>query len=49
MRNNPTFRRMFLAVFKAYMDSKEKNLSFDDDEEEAADACGTQNDFDNPA
>ena len=35
MRNNPTLRRMFLAVFKAYMDSKEKNLSFDDDEEEA--------------
>ena len=35
MRNNPTFRRMFLAVFKAYMDSKEKNLSFDDEEEEA--------------
>ena len=49
MRNNPTLRRMFLAVFKAYSDSKEKNLSFDDDEEEAADACGTQNDFDNPA
>ena len=38
MRNNPTFRRMFLAVFKAYMDSKEKNLSFDDDEEEEAEA-----------
>lgn len=35
MRNNPTLRRMFLAVFKAYMDSKEKNLSFDDEEEEA--------------
>ena len=35
MRNNPTLRRMFLTVFKAYMDSKEKNLSFDDEEEEA--------------
>ena len=33
MRNNPTLRRMFLAVFKAYLDSKEKNLSFDDEEE----------------
>ena len=38
MRNNPTLRRMFLAVFKAYMDSKEKNLSFDDDDEEEAEA-----------
>lgn len=38
MRNSPTLRRMFLAVFKAYMDSKEKNLSFDDDEEEEAEA-----------
>lgn len=38
MRNNPTLRRMFLAVFKAYMDSKEKNLSFDDEEEEEAEA-----------
>lgn len=36
MRNNPTLRRMFLAVFKAYSDSKEKNLSFDDDEEAEA-------------
>lgn len=36
MRNNPTLRRMFLAVFKAYMDSKEKNLSFDDEEEAEA-------------
>ena len=33
MRNDPTIRRMFLALFKAYMDSKEKNLSFDDEEE----------------
>ena len=36
MRNNPTLRRMFLAVFKACLDSKEKNLSFDDEEEAEA-------------
>lgn len=42
MRNNPTLRRMFLAVFKAYMDSKKKNLSFDDDEEEEEAEAGNE-------
>lgn len=48
MLHNDPFRRIILAAMMGYVDHQKKNASFDD-EEEAADACGTQNDFDNPA